>query len=63
MCKNLYAYCDNNPVCKTDLYGEIAVSSIALVVAGAGINVVSSWVVAKAVGEEFTFMERWMRAM
>ena len=28
--KNLYSYCDNNPVSKTDLNGEIAIAAIAV---------------------------------
>lgn len=46
--KNLYAYCDNNPVVRVDANGEIWT-----VVAGVGINLVTSYVAAKVTGQEY----------
>ena len=46
--KNLYAYCDNNPVVRVDADGEIWT-----VVAGVGINLVTSYVAAKVTGQEY----------
>ena len=49
--KNLYSYCDNNPVSKTDLKGNLPIAAMAI---GAGINLVSSAMIAYATGEEYT---------
>ena len=50
--KNLYSYCDNNPVSKTDLKGNLPIAAMAI---GAGIKLVSSAMIAYATGEEYTF--------
>ena len=50
--KNLYLYCDNNPILKADEEGQIAdwLVSAAL---GAAVNVAASFIIAQAMGQDF----------
>ena len=50
--KNLYVYCDNDPVNKKDDDGEIA-NFVAMGLLGAVVNVGVSFVVAKATGQDY----------
>ncbi len=68
--KNLYSYCDNNPISKTDSNGEIAIAAIGAIVCkaapgliGAGLNVLSSWIVAEASGEKFGVSDMFVSAV
>ena len=52
--KNLYAYCDNNPVVRLDLEGELGISiGLAKVLIGAAANVVTSFMAAKVTNQSF----------
>ena len=68
--KNLYSYCDNNPISKTDSNGEIAIAAIGAIVCkaapgliGAGLNVLSSWIVSEASGEKFDVSDMFASAV
>ena len=52
MNKNLYLYCDNDPIMKVDEEGQIAgwLVSAAL---GAAVNVAASFIIAQAMGQDF----------
>lgn len=53
--KNLYAYCDNNSIIKKDVTGEAGVLSFVIgAAAGAFSNVATSFITARATGEEYT---------
>ncbi len=58
---NLYAYCGNNPVMRVDPNGNFAISAILSValkgLIGAGINTATSFVAAKATGQDFTWKD------
>ena len=56
--KNLYAYCDNNPVVRIDVGGEFWT-----LVIGAAINVATSWLTAAATGEEFGLIDAGLAAI
>jgi hypothetical protein len=51
--KNLYAYCNNNPIIYKDKTGEVPVLVVKMAV-GAAVNLASEWVSASVSGEEFT---------
>ena len=51
--KNLYLYCDNNPVLKADEEGQIAVWLVSAAL-GAAVNVAASFTIAQAMGQEFS---------
>ena len=56
--KNLYAYCDNNPIIKKDVTGEAGVLSFVIgAAAGAFSNVATSFITARATGEEYTMKD------
>ena len=56
--KNLYAYCDNNPIIKKDVTGEAGVLSFVIgAAAGAFSNVATSFITAWATGEEYTMKD------
>ena len=50
--KNLYLYCDNNPIIKVDEEGQIATWLVSAAL-GAAVNVVASFIIARAMGQEF----------
>ena len=54
--KNLYAYCDNNPVMRVDHSGEFW-GFIAKAALGAAITLGTSWFAAKVTGQEFTIKD------
>ena len=50
--KNLYLYCDNNPIIKVDEEGQIA-EFLVNAALGAAVNVAASFIIAQAMGQEF----------
>ena len=60
--KNLYLYCDNNPILKADEEGQIAdwLVSAAL---GAAVNVAASFIIAQAMGQDFGVKDVAVAAM
>lgn len=67
--KNLYTYCDNNPIIRLDINGQVwtvallivstfakkaVISKIVDVVLGAAINIASTYIAAKVTGQEYT---------
>ena len=50
--KNLYLYCDNNPIIKVDEEGQIATWLVSAAL-GAAVNVAASFIIARAMGQEF----------
>ena len=50
--KNLYLYCDNNPIIKIDAEGQIA-EFLVNAALGAAVNVAASFIIAQAMGQEF----------
>ena len=54
--KNLFSYCDNNPVMRTDEDGEFW-NILAGAVCGAVINIGVSWICAAISGEEYTWKD------
>ena len=50
--KNLYLYCDNNPVLKADEEGQIAVWLVSAAL-GAAVNVAASFIIARTMEQEF----------
>jgi len=57
--KNLYAYCDNNPIIRVDTSGELW----EFVVAGAVINVVTTFCAAKITGQSYSKRDLMMAAV
>ena len=60
--KNLYLYCDNNPILKADEEGQIAdwLVSAAL---GAAVNVAASFIIAQTMGQDFGVKDVAVAAM
>ena len=60
--KNLYLYCDNNPILKADEEGQIAdwLVSAAL---GAAVNVAASFIIAQTMGQDFGVKDVAVSAM
>ena len=54
--KNLYLYCDDNPVARVDIEGHFWTVVLSAVV-GAGLNVATSMLAAKVTGQEYTFAD------
>ena len=57
--KNLYAYCDNNPVIRKDTDGNLWQA----IVIGAAVNVVTSYFSALATGQEFGLKDLFVTAV
>ena len=56
--KNLYAYCNNNPLIYSDESGEFAVSAFLIsAVAGAAVNLVTTYIAAQVIGQEYTWKD------
>ena len=60
--KNLYSYCDNNPVSKADSNGEIA-TILGKAAIGACINVAVTWASAGITGDELSVSDVIVAAM
>ena len=54
--KNLYAYCDNNPIMRRDDGGEFWEFAIKAAI-GAAINVGITWMAAKVINQEYTLTD------
>jgi len=52
---NMFAYCENNPVMKQDPTGELGVIASCLV--GGTVNMITSFIGAKATGQDFTLKD------
>ena len=50
--KNLYLYCDNNPILKADEEGQIA-DWLVRAALGAAVNVAASFIIAQTMGQDF----------
>ncbi len=57
--KNLYAYCDNNPVSREDGEGTCWLSALV----GAAVNVATTFIAAKATGQEYTWLDAGVAAL
>ena len=54
---NLYAYCYNNPVSYIDPSGHFGISLAIKALVGAAINVATTYIAAKATGQEYTWLD------
>lgn len=54
--KNLYVYCNGNPVAMLDDEGEFAISLVKMAV-GAVVNVATTYIAAKVTGQEYGILD------
>ncbi len=55
--KNLFAYCDNNPVMRTDYDGRFWLTTLVKAVVGAVVNVTTTFIAAKITGQDYTLTD------
>ncbi len=53
---NMFAYCGNNPIVREDTFGNLWFTGLAAL-AGAAINVTTTFIAAKATGQEYTWKD------
>ena len=54
--RNLFAYCDNNPITRNDPYGYFGMFLTTALV-GAGVNIITTFIAAKATCQEYKLID------
>ena len=59
---NMFAYCNNNPVVQSDHNGEFDLLTLVSAVISAAVNVATTYIAAKATGQEYTLTDALVSA-